>query len=91
MPRRRAGYADAMILIGVAAFCVLLLVAAFVAPRLSRHPQRGGQKVVGVGQRGAGKAPGKLGRWLAKPFQTAQKAIGKSGSAGRRGRGKMPL
>jgi hypothetical protein len=80
-----------MIIIGVAAFCVLLLVLAFLAPRLSRHPQRGGQKVVGVGQRGAGKAPGKLGHWLSKPFQTAQKAIGRSGSAGRRGRGKMPL
>jgi hypothetical protein len=80
-----------MILLGVAVFCVLLLVAAFVAPRLSRHPQRGGQKVVGVGQRGAGKAPGRLGHWLAKPFSTAQKAIGKSGAAGRRGRGKMPL
>jgi len=80
-----------MILLGVGVFCVLLLVLAFLAPRLSRHPQRGGQKAVGVGQRGAGRAPGKLGHWLSKPFQTAQKAIGKSGSAGRRGRGKMPL
>lgn len=80
-----------MIILGVAAFCVVLLVLAFLAPRLSRHPQRGGQKAVGVGQRGAGKAPGKLGHWLSKPFQTAQKAIGKSGSAGRRGRGKMPM
>ena len=80
-----------MIIAAVAAFCVLLLVAAFVAPRLSRHPQRGGQKAVGLGQRGAGKAPGKLGHWLSKPFGTAQKAIGKSGSAGRRGRAKMPL
>jgi hypothetical protein len=80
-----------MIIAGVAAFCVLLLVAAFVAPRLSRHPQRGGQKAVGLGQRGAGKAPGKLGHWLSKPFNSAQKAIGKSGAAGRRGRGKMPL
>ncbi len=80
-----------MILLGVAAFCVLLLIGAFVAPRLSRYPQRGGQKAAGVGGRGASKAPGRLGHWLAKPFQTAQKAIGKSGSAGRRGRGKMPL
>jgi hypothetical protein len=80
-----------MIIAGVAAFCVLLLVAAFLAPRLSRHPQRGGQKAVGLGQRGAGKAPGKLGHWFSKPFDSAQKAIGKSGAAGRRGRGKMPL
>ena len=80
-----------MVLLGVGAFCVLLVIAAFLAPRLSHRPQRGGHKVVGVGQRGASKAPGKLGHWLAKPFHTAQKAIGKSGSAGRRGRGKMPL
>jgi hypothetical protein len=79
-----------MILLGILAFCVLLIVLAFVAPRLSHHPQRGGHKVVGVGQRGAGKAPGRLGHWLAKPFTTAQKAIGKSGSAGRRARGKLP-
>jgi hypothetical protein len=80
-----------MLIAGVAAFCVLLLVAAFVAPRLSRKPQRGGQQAVGLGQRGASKAPGRLGRWLSKPFSSASKAIGKSGSAGRRGRSKMPL
>ncbi|MEJ7798017.1 MAG: DUF6411 family protein [Solirubrobacteraceae bacterium] len=80
-----------MIILGVGVFCVLLLVLAFIFPRLSHGPQRGGHKVVGVGQKGAGKAPGKLGHWLAKPFNSAQKAIGRSGSAGRRGRGKMPL
>ena len=80
-----------MIIAGVAVFCVLLLALAFLAPRLSRGPQRAGHRTVGVGQRGAGKAPGKLGRWFSKPFNSAQKAIGKSGSAGRRGRGKMPL
>jgi hypothetical protein len=89
--RVRAGYGEAMIIAGVAVFCVLILILAFVAPRLSQKPQRGGQRVVGAGERGAGKAPGKLGHWLAKPFQSAQKAIGKSGAAGRRGRGKMPL
>jgi hypothetical protein len=80
-----------MIIAAVAGFCVLLLVLAFVFPRLSRGPEKGGHKVVGVGQRGAGKAPGKLGHWLSKPFVSAQKAISKSGNAGRRGRGKMPL
>ena len=80
-----------MILLAVIAFCVLLLIGAFVAPRLSRYPQRGGQKTAELGGRGAAKAPGRLGTWLAKPFQTADKAIGKSGAAGRRGRGKMPL
>ena len=75
----------------VAAFCVLLLICAFLFPRLSRHPERGGQKVLGFGSRSASKAPGKLGHWLAKPFRTSQKAVSKSGSAGRRGRGKLPL
>ena len=75
----------------VAAFCVLLLILAFVAPRLSRHPERGGQKVLGFGSRGASKAPGKLGRWLAKPFHSSSKAVSKSGSAGRKGRSKLPL
>ena len=75
----------------VVGFCIVLLILAFLAPRLSRHPERGGQKVLGVGGRGAGKAPGPLGRWLRKPFTTSQKAVAKSGSAGRRGRSKMPL
>ncbi len=80
-----------MIIGAVISFCVLLLIFAFLFPRLSRGPERGGQKVMGTGSRGASKAPGKLGQWLAKPFNSAQKAITKSGSAGRRGRGKMPL
>jgi hypothetical protein len=80
-----------MTIVAVVAFCVLLLILAFLAPRLSRRPERGGQKVLGLGSRGAGKAPGPLGRWLRKPFQTSQKAVSKSGSAGRRGRSKMPL
>jgi len=80
-----------MTIAAVIAFCIVLLILAFLAPRLSRHPERGGQKVLGVGSRGAGKAPGKLGRWLSKPFHTSSKAVSKSGSAGRRGRSKMPL
>jgi Family of unknown function (DUF6411) len=79
------------IVIVVAVFCVLLLILAFLFPRLSRHPERGGQRVLGLGSRGAGKAPAPLGRWLRKPFTTSQRAVTKSGSAGRRGRSKMPL
>ncbi len=75
----------------VAGFCVLLLVLAFLAPRMSRHVERGGQKPLGLGRRAGNKAPGKLGRVLAKPFESSQKAVSKSGSAGRRGRGKLPL
>jgi hypothetical protein len=80
-----------MLIAAIVVFCILLLILAFLAPRLSRGPERGGQKVLGLGSRGAGKAPGPLGRWFRKPFQTSQKAVSKSGSAGRRGRGKMPL
>jgi hypothetical protein len=71
--------------------CAVLLVLAFLFPRLSRGPERGVQGVLGGGQRGAGKAPGKLGRWLQKPFRTSRKATSRSASAGRRGRSKLPL
>jgi hypothetical protein len=80
-----------MVIGGVIAFCILLLILAFLLPRLSRYPERGGEKVAGTGARGAGKAPGKLGRWLAKPFQTSSRMMSKSASAGRRGRSKAPF
>ena len=80
-----------MLTVGIIAFCVLLLVLAFLAPRLSRHVERGGDGVLGVGQRAGGKAPGFLGRLLQKPFSSSRKAVGKSGRAGRKARGKAPL
>ena len=80
-----------MIIAGVIALCIIILILAFLAPRLSQHPQRGSQKVIGAGGRGASKAPGPLGRWFAKPFNTSNKMVGKSGQAGRKGRGKMPF
>jgi hypothetical protein len=80
-----------MTIIAVAAFCVLILILAFLFPRLSRGPERGGEKVLGAPTKATSKAPGKLGRWLSKPFSSGVKAVSKSGSAGRKGRGKMPL
>jgi hypothetical protein len=80
-----------MLIAGVMVACVVLLVLAFLFPRLSRHPQRGGDAVLSVPHRAAGKAPGALGRWLSKPFASSRKAFNKSGSAGRRGRSKLPL
>jgi hypothetical protein len=74
----------------IAAFCVVLLVLAFLAPRLSRHVERGGQAPLRGGSRLAHAVP-VIGRFLAKPFQHSQKAVSKSGSAGRRGRSRMPL
>jgi hypothetical protein len=75
----------------IVAVCVVLLVLAFLLPRLSSHPQRGVDKTLGVGQSAAGTAPGFLGRLLQKPFGSSRKATNKSASMGRKARGKMPL
>ena len=75
----------------VAAFCVVLLILAFLLPRLSRGPARAGRTAAGAPTKATSKAPGKLGEWLSKPFRSSQKAISKSGSTGRKGRGKMPF
>ena len=80
-----------MTIIAVAVFCVILLVLAFLLPRLSRGPERGGSRVAGAPTKITGKAPGKAGHWLSKPFRSSQKAIHKSGSTGRKGRSKMPF
>jgi hypothetical protein len=80
-----------MTIAAVAAFCVLILILAFLFPKLSRHPERGGEKVVGAPTKATSKAPGKLGKWMSKPFNSSQRAISKSGSTGRKGRGKMPF
>jgi uncharacterized protein DUF6411 len=80
------------VLIGaIIAVCILLLVLAFLLPRLSRGPQRGVDRTLGVGQRAGSTAPGRLGRWFQKPFSSSRKATNRSASAGRRGRGKLPL
>jgi Family of unknown function (DUF6411) len=85
------GYAGGMLLGGIIALCVILLILAFLFPRLSRRPEHGTERVIGAGGRGASKAPGKLGKWLSKPFTTSNKAVSKSASTGRKGRSKMPF
>jgi hypothetical protein len=80
-----------MLIAGIIAFCIILLVLAFLAPRLSRYFQEAGDKPLQVGQRTSGKAPGKLGSWLQKPFSKSRKAVNKSGEKGREGRAKSPL
>jgi hypothetical protein len=80
-----------MTIVIIAGLCVVLLVLAFLLPRLSRGPQRGVDKSLGVGQRAGSKAPGALGRLLQKPFSKSRKATNKSASLGRRGRGKLPV
>jgi hypothetical protein len=80
-----------MLIGGVIAFCVLLFVLALLAPRASEWLQLTGDKSLLAGERGAGKAPRPLARWLRKPFRSSRKAVDKSGSAGRRTRFKLPL
>ena len=80
-----------MLIAGVIAVCILLFVLALLAPRLSRGPERATEHALGAGGRGASKAPGKLGRWLSKPFSKSSRAVGKSASSGRRTRSKLPL
>jgi hypothetical protein len=80
-----------MLIGAVVVICLLLLILAFVAPRLSRGPQQTVDKSLGMGGRGASKAPGPLGRWLQKPFSKSMKATDKSSSAGRSARSKLPL
>lgn len=80
-----------MLIAGVIALCIVLAILAFLAPRLSRHPQHGASRAFGLGARGGSKAPGRLGKWFAKPFSSSQKAVNKSAEGGRRGRAKLPL
>ena len=80
-----------MVIGAVIAICIVLLILAFLAPRLSSHPQRGVDRGFGFGARGAGKAPDPLGRWLSKPFSKSRRAADRSASAGRSGRSKMPF
>lgn len=80
-----------MLIAAVIVACVLLFVLAVLAPRLSRHPERASKRMFGLGGRGASKAPGRLGQWLAKPFHKSTKAAGKSASAGRDVRDKLPV
>ncbi len=80
-----------MLILAVIAFCLVLLVLAFLAPRLSRYFQRAGDKPLQLGQRTTSKAPGKLGKWLQKPFSTSRKAVSKSGEKGREERAKSPV
>ena len=91
MGQRRDGYASAMIIGAVIVICIVLLILAFLAPRLSSKPQRGVNKTFSTGGNVAGKAPGPLGRWFRKPFDTSNKAANKSAAAGRKGRHKTPV
>jgi len=80
-----------MLVAAVIGFCVLILILAFLVPRLSRPVQNAGDRTLGAGQRAGGSAPGFLGRLFQKPFASSRRAVNKSGATGRRGRSKLPL
>lgn len=80
-----------MTIIAAVVLCIVMLVISFLAPTLSRHPQRGMNKVIGYPRYLVGKLPGPLGRWAAKPFASTQKHANRSAAKGRRGRSKLPL
>jgi hypothetical protein len=80
-----------MVIGAIIVICIVLAILAFLLPRLSHGPQKGVDKSLSVPQRGASKAPGKLGEWLQKPFSSSRKATNKSASKGREGRSKLPL
>jgi len=85
-----AGYASQTVLIAaIIAFCIIVFLVALVAPRASRHLERGGDIPLSGGQRAASHAPGPLGRLLQKPFSKSRRAVHKSGSAGRESRFKI--
>jgi hypothetical protein len=78
-------------IVAAVVLCIVMLIISFVAPTLSRHPQRGMNKVIGYPRFLVGKLPGPLGRWAAKPFDSTQKYANRSAAKGRSGRSKMPL
>jgi hypothetical protein len=80
-----------LLIAAVIGICVLLLILGFLMPRLSNHAERGADKGFSLGQRAGGKAPGRLGRWLQKPFGKSRRAASKSHSTGQRARSKAPF
>jgi hypothetical protein len=79
-----------VLIAAVIVICIILAILAFLAPRLSRHPQRGVDKSLSVPQSAASSLPGKLGEWAQKPFSSSRKATNKSAQKGREGRSKTP-
>ncbi len=74
----------------IIAVCIILAILAFLLPRASWWPQKGVDKTLSAGQQVAGKAPGKAGELLQKPFESSRKATNKSAQKGREARSKAP-
>ena len=80
-----------MLIAGVVALCIILAILGFLLPRFSDHARRGADKGFSTGAKAGSKAPGPIGRLLAKSFGTSQKAADKSHSAGKKARFKSPF
>jgi hypothetical protein len=73
----------------IGALCLVLIVGAFIAPRLSKRPQKASDRTLEEATAKAKKAPGVLSRLMPKSFQLSEKAVDKSAGAGRKGREKV--
>ena len=51
-----------MLIAAIIGVCIILLVLAFLLPRLSQHPQRGVAKTLSAGESGAGNGAREAGR-----------------------------
>jgi uncharacterized protein DUF6411 len=83
------GYRSRVTVLVILGVCLLLLILGFLVPRLSRRPQRGVDRALTEGQSVARRAPGPLGRLLAKPFGSSRRAADRSAATGRRARRKV--
>ena len=79
-----------LILVGAVA-CVALFVIGVVAPERSRKAQRAVDQKLDKLEGEATRGPGRLAKWLAKPFGKSEKATNKSARAGRKTRSKLPF
>ncbi len=79
-----------LVVVGALAYAVLFLIGV-VAPRSSRKAQRAVDAKLETLQGDAARAPGRLGKWLARPFRQSEQATNKSARAGRRARFNLPF
>ncbi len=79
-----------MLIAAVIGICIILLILAFLLPRMSWWPQKGVDKTLGTAQNAAGSLPGKAGDLAEKPFESSRKAANRSAQKGREGRAKLP-
>lgn len=91
-PGRKGSLMPIGIVAGAVGVCLLLLILGFLVPRWSRKPQRETNKALGTGARAARKAgPGRVGRWMAKPFHSSSRMADRSAATGRKARRKAPF